>query len=382
MQKKKRRLKISRIIIPLVLIILIGFGIHFVLTPKNVRELKKLNYNNDTIEIIIDKKLDAYLIENNIYSKTLDKALLKGEYKEEYLEEYINLPYKDYDEYINQVNKLNDLKYARVDVKAIIEKLDEKEIDVIIDNEIVLDNIVSYFDNKYFIINNLTRYANYKKANESYDVDTVISYVNMYLDYPFYGHDVDIAKIDDLLVIANKYYKLGSDFIPKELVTINAKYRNSYNHQVRPIVKESYEKMAEDMFKIGLRPTVTSSYRSYATQKILYDADKASNGVAMADKYTARPGYSEHQTGLAIDVKDGSGQYAFFKNSDEYKWMKDNAHKYGFILRYPEGKEHITGFSFEAWHYRYVGVDVATFIYENDLTFDEYHMMYIANKKD
>ena len=102
----------------------------------------------------------------------------------------------------------------------------------------------------------------------------------------------------------------------------------------------------------------------------------------MADKYTARPGYSEHQTGLAIDVKDGSGQYAFFKNSDEYKWMKDNAHKYGFILRYPEGKEHITGFSFEAWHYRYVGVDVATFIYENDLTFDEYHMMYIANKKD
>ena len=381
-KKKKRRFRFFRFLNVLIILFLIGYGFYIFTTPKNVRELKKLKYSNEAIEIIIDKNLDEYIINKKAYSKTLDVALVKGGYKEEYLEEYLNLPYKNYDEYIIHVNELNNLNYTRTSVLSIINKLDKSEIETIIENEIVLDNITSYFDNKYFKIDNLVRYANYKKKNEKYDIDTVISYVNMYLDYPLYGHDIEIADVDDLLVIANKYYKLGKDYVPKDLVTIDAKYRNSYNHQVRSIVKENYQKMAEDMFKIGLHPTVTSSYRSYSTQKILYDAEVAANGVTYADKYSARPGYSEHQTGLAIDVKDGSGNYAFFKNSDEYKWMKDNAHKYGFILRYPEGKEHITGYAFEAWHYRYVGVDIATYIYENDLTFDEYYMMFIANKKD
>ena len=88
-------------------------------------------------------------------------------------------------------------------------------------------------------------------------------------------------------------------------------------------------------------------------------------------------GYSEHQTGLALDVIAPGGTLNGFKNTQQFVWMRDNAHRFGFILRYGDGMEYITGYKFEPWHYRYVGVDAATFIYENDLTFEEYYAYYV-----
>ena len=87
---------------------------------------------------------------------------------------------------------------------------------------------------------------------------------------------------------------------------------------------------------------------------------------------SAKPGHSEHQTGLSIDVEGSNLDYDLFAESKEFNWMKNNAHKYGFILRYPKGKEHITGFKYEPWHYRYVGKDVASYIYKNNITLEEY----------
>ena len=96
-----------------------------------------------------------------------------------------------------------------------------------------------------------------------------------------------------------------------------------------------------------------------------------------ADLKAARPGYSEHQTGLALDITTRLAEDEEFVNTEEFSWLKENAHKYGFILRYPEGKENITGYSYEPWHYRYVGIDVATKIYNENITFDEYYAYYI-----
>ena len=92
---------------------------------------------------------------------------------------------------------------------------------------------------------------------------------------------------------------------------------------------------------------------------------------------SARAGHSEHQTGLAIDIADLSLDYDNFEITKEFKWVKENAHKYGFIMRYPKGKFHITGFKYEPWHYRYVGIDVAKKIKEAGITFDEYYAYYV-----
>jgi D-alanyl-D-alanine carboxypeptidase len=206
----------------------------------------------------------------------------------------------------------------------------------------------------------------------------------MYLDYPYYEHDINVTSTgNDLLIIANKYYKLGSSYVPKDLVKIDAK--DSYGNntfQVVSIVKEKFNKMNADMKKAGLGLLVKSGYRSYQTQVGLYNDYVKANGKAAADTFSARAGYSEHQTGLAIDVcASKSCAYSTFESTDEYKWMKNNSYKYGFILRYPSDKTDITGYKFESWHYRYVGEDVAKYIYDHNLIFDEYYAMFIATKK-
>jgi len=109
---------------------------------------------------------------------------------------------------------------------------------------------------------------------------------------------------------------------------------------------------------------------------LLFERD----GVEEADTYSARPGFSEHQTGLTVDVDNAKLSYTDFDKTNEFKWMMENAHRFGFILRYPKDKEDITGYSYESWHYRYVGVDIATYIYEHNITLDEYYVRFIENK--
>ena len=97
------------------------------------------------------------------------------------------------------------------------------------------------------------------------------------------------------------------------------------------------------------------------------------------DTYSARAGHSEHQTGLAIDVSSNNPDILSFEMSTSFKWMKEHAHEYGFILRYPKGKEDITGYMYEPWHYRYVGKEIATLLYQTGMTFDEYVAINLMN---
>ena len=112
--------------------------------------------------------------------------------------------------------------------------------------------------------------------------------------------------------------------------------------------------------------------------KRLYDKYVEADGVNKADTYSARPGFSDHQTGLAIDVDNTTSSFENFTNTKEYQWMLDNSYKYGFILRYPSAKESITTYQFESWHYRYVGLKLAKKIKASNLTFDEYFTRYLA----
>ena len=130
--------------------------------------------------------------------------------------------------------------------------------------------------------------------------------------------------------------------------------------------------MSKDAKEVGLNIIAVSTYRSYFYQQELYNNYVKTMGEKKALLASAKPGHSEHQTGLALDVMGSNGDYNKFENTPEFKWMRHNAYKYGFILRYPKGKEHITGFKYEPWHYRYVGKKIAKEIYENNITLEEY----------
>lgn len=388
MKHKKKNTKKLRGLLPLliIIIILIYFTpkvFYYLTSSEEERALKKLNYNNETIELIINNNIDEYLISNKIYSKTLEKALLNNQYEDDLLKEYIYFEYKDYDEFISYINKLNELDYERDEIKNIFDKLNKNDTKKIVDYNEKISNITQYINNEYFDIDKLDRYIAFKKKNKTYDADKIISYVNMYLDYEYYNHDINTNVNDNLLIIVNKYYKLDEDYEPSDLVKIDKDHSYGNNtYYVKSIVKDKFDTLVKDMEKEGLSIEVKSAYRSYNTQVTLYNDYVKSNGKTLADTFSARPGYSEHQTGLAIDVKTKSGNYSTFVSSKEYKWMTKNAHKYGFILRYPEDKTNITGYGFESWHYRYVGEKVASYIYENNITYDEYYSMFIAGKKD
>ena len=160
------------------------------------------------------------------------------------------------------------------------------------------------------------------------------------------------------------------------MVLMRGLYRRGPKETLKSEAYTAFKSLSTAAKKEGLTIIATNTYRSYIAQEKTYNAIKGSNGKEYADNYAARPGHSEHQTGLALDVGTLNSDISFV-DTEEYIWMQNHAHEYGFILRYPEGKEYITGFNYEPWHYRYVGIDVAKKIKEAGITFDEYYAYYV-----
>ncbi|MGI6141399.1 MAG: M15 family metallopeptidase [Caldicoprobacterales bacterium] len=178
-------------------------------------------------------------------------------------------------------------------------------------------------------------------------------------------------------VLVNKKYELPADYKPKDLVTPNVPFApGAYNKKMRKEAAGALEELFKAASAEGINLYAVSGFRSYATQKTIFQRNVKSRGsVEAANRYSAKPGYSEHQTGLAMDVTSKSVSYLLtskFGEKAEGKWLKNNAHKYGFIIRFPKGKEKITGYIYEPWHIRYLGVDLATAVYESGLTYEEY----------
>ncbi|MBU5315624.1 M15 family metallopeptidase [Clostridium bornimense] len=178
---------------------------------------------------------------------------------------------------------------------------------------------------------------------------------------------------NSIFVLVNKENKLQDGYIPTDLVEINDNLVNK-PIQMRSEAAEALNKMIAEGKENGLSMLLTSGYRSSDSQESLYSDEVATRGEGI--NYVAPPGTSEHETGLAIDItsnKIGCKLEDTFDTTDEGKWLKDNAHKFGFILRYPKDKEEITGYLYEPWHFRYVGVELAGVLYEKNLTLEEYY---------
>ena len=215
------------------------------------------------------------------------------------------------------------------------------------------------------------------------DVSAYLEYIN--------------SKDQYISILANKQHSIGEDFSPAKLVEIPKKYRRTDRVLKLDLTAEkALEAMMQDMFALGIDDVrVQSAYRTYAEQQNLFNNYVNSEinkglsrdeAIANANKYSARPEYSEHRTGLCVDFFVPScmlelenygyeGSYpndVGFTETNAYPWLLKNCWKYGFILRYPEDKVDITGYSYESWHYRFVGLEVASIIHQTGLSYEEY----------
>lgn len=229
----------------------------------------------------------------------------------------------------------------------------------------------------YYKSNNIKRYQDYHKLNNDLSVSDIVTRVNLNLDLPYYTNTKEAKYLNTFYTLVNKYNYLRDDFVPNNLVEMTTPYSKEGIYLVEE-ARDNFYKLVDKAKEEGLTIRAISAYRGYTYQKRLYDKYVEADGVNKADTYSARPGFSDHQTGLAIDVDNTISSFENFTNTKEYQWMLDNSYKYGFILRYPSGKESITTYQFESWHYRYVGLKLAKKIKASNLTFDEYFTRYLA----
>ena len=273
--------------------------------------------------------------------------------------------------------KLLEIGYTLEEIKILEQNLEQKKIETLFNNP-KNDFLLNLFKEKYYIKINLDRYIAYEKENNNKTTSEIVTMVNTYNDYKFYDYNIKTDTTKDYLLLVNKFYNLDELYEPDDLVKISNKYYYGSNHQIRSTVYQAFIDMWNEAYKENIYLIVNSSYRDYKTQREVYDDYKNSQGTTYADAIAARPGHSEHQTGLSLDIFSKTHTTTSnFKNSPAHIWLTENAYRFGFIQRYKENKEHITGFAEESWHWRYVGVEAATYMQNNDITFDEYYAYFL-----
>lgn len=196
---------------------------------------------------------------------------------------------------------------------------------------------------------------------------------------PTEGYDFPlINNPNDLNIFVNKTVTLSSDYVPSDLVIPNVIHTAGNKQQMRQVAADALEKMFNAASLEGYTLYAASGYRSYSTQQRLYNNYVSQYGKEAADTFSATPGQSEHQLGLTMDYTSkrfGNQITGKIANTPEGRWVSHNAYRFGFIIRYPLGKEHITGYKFEPWHIRYVGKELATQIYFSGKTMEEYYLL-------
>ena len=269
--------------------------------------------------------------------------------------------------------KLSKLGYTKEEVTD-LKKLDNSSLDYLLTIP-YNKKISSLVNEKYFMEKNLKKYISY--LNENDNLTDVVAIINVGSNNEWYTNTKKTDLSKEHLMLTNKFYSLDNTYNSDTMITVSKQYSYGENQMVTSKTYNAFLNMFNAAKKEDLTLIINSSYRSYEEQEEIYNSLKNSKGDEYANKIAAKPGFSEHQTGMAIDIQTYGSNASNFEEFDEFKWLQENAHKYGFILRYPKDKEYLTGYEYESWHYRYVGVEAATYIYENNITFDEYYAYFI-----
>ena len=291
-----------------------------------------------------------------------------------------------------EADKIADKQLAFCDFKTLIDTGYSLEDAFTISSILSLDDFsviskINYFpklveliENSDFNFSNLARYLWQIDQQPQVTTNEIISYINNNEDVvsaenidwsSYYTNITKVNDPDSFLVVVNKQYQLAKNYAPKDLKQLPSGYY-VHNHPMRKQAADSFVKLAKAASQEGYTIKAASNYRSYELQEYLYQSYVSDYGKKVADSISCRPGHSEHQTGLVADFAGNNNDLTRFGQDASYKWTVSNAHKYGFIQRYPKGKEYITGIDFEAWHFRYVGVEAATIIHKYQWTLEEY----------
>ena len=223
------------------------------------------------------------------------------------------------------------------------------------------------------------RYAAYQGADT---IEQTVLHVNMDLDMEPYENSVTVTDDSDITLLVNKSHALPEGYIPADLKVME-QYAciagEDYSCQdvaymeLRSEALNAYYQWCQAAQEREIQIRAIAAYRSYDYQAGLWNYNAGLYGTEYADQYYARPGQSEHNSGLAVDITFNGHNFNEIELYDGYEWILSSAHEYGFILRYPEEKQDITRYGYESWHFRYVGKDAAKIIYENNWTLEEYH---------
>ena len=361
LKKKKKKKIIIILVICLILVLLILGYIYFTMRNiylSNEYQLKKLGYSEKEITQLTNNEDYLNYALNNSYDELFIKFINTEGFDFTLFEKYLDY-YK-----VNDSAPISDVIY-----------LINNDIDYAYSSE-----LMDFIKGKYFLKTRIERYLNYQKLDPTLTIDEIIKRVNSNVDSAFYTNIVDTDTSVGNLLICNKYYKLSSTYTGN-LVYMSSTYSRRGGQMLDSTAYEAFVKLSDAARSQGLNIVNQSAYRSYSNQSSIYNSYLSQNGQAWTDKWSARPGHSEHQTGLALDVATYTTvQLGDFEYTNEFVWMQQHAHEYGFILRYPDGQEYITGYGYEPWHYRYVGVEAATQIYNEKITYEEYYTYYILKK--
>ena len=364
---KPKALKVLKII-GVILCLLLGIFLFYL---KQINDLKSLGYSDKASNKILFSYKKDYIMSIG-KNKTLNKAFESDEYIEENLDNYRRVKYVNHKDLISNINKALKIGYKYNDINIIFSHGDNDSVKRFLNREKV-KYLEEFFSIDYAKLDNYDRYLKYADETGE-DEDVSVLYVNLDLDKEDYTDAVLVEKFSiDMLV--NKHRYLSEDYEPNDLMEIPEEYASEKGMKSSRIAFNAYREMSNAASKEGYGLIINSAYRSYQDQIDLGEYYKKWYGQSYVDKYVAKPGYSEHQTGLAYDI--GSTKVNVFANSREYQWMKDNAYKYGFIERFTKRYEHITGFRMETRHYRYVGKDIAKYIHENNISLEEYWAVYL-----
>ena len=389
MKKKKKKIVILILLIIILIILTILLIQHLLFkNDKNIfsslNNYKEENYNLYVSYYDKNNDLDKEKIVNfinycsqsnidcvNSYDKLIEYYAL-DDFKFENLDKYVNLKNK-----YSTIENSNIIKLINNELEEYIENINtDQSLKDENNKDYIVNFLLNLINEKYYKKDNLERYVNYYSKNNNLTSKEIVTNVNSNLDTTFYENYESTDTSKDTLMIVNKHYKIENNYKPDNLVTVLSEH--GYPNKIRADVYEEFKKMYNAAKNDNVSIFIASPYRSYSDQNSLYTYYVNTDGKQNADTYSARPGFSEHHTGLAMDLIPEYGlDLDTFENSDGFKWMQENAYKYGFILRYPKDKEYITGYIYEPWHYRYVGISAATTIKNEGLTFEEYYEYYV-----
>ncbi len=373
---KKKKLKLKKpfkIVLKVILVIILCCFGGYLFYSNQIKDIMKLGYDRVASKNILLSGKKDYVMSIEM-SETLNEAFKSSYYKEENLDSYSKIKYFSQSNIIKNINALVSKGYSNSNISLILAHGTDADV-----TEFAKRDKIKYLEEFYSIsyakLKYYDRYVKYSSETGEDEENTVL-FVNLGMDSDDYTNPFIVSNFSfDMLV--NKHYKLADDFVPNDLIEVDSEYCNEDIQKGNREAVVAFENMASAAKTEGLGLVVNSGYRSYQDQEEICDTYRDLYGDGYVTRYVALPGYSEHQTGLAFDI--GSTSSNIFAQSEEYEWMQENAYKYGFIMRFTKSNSNITGFKSEPWHYRYVGKKIAKYIYENDISYEEYYAEFLDN---